>query len=103
MGLLRTAGAFRHLVSHGQARSDGDELWFRQARKDDQPVVAMRCVEADGDYVVSCEVYPVNRFVVEPVEPGPYVFASERDAGDFADAATLVFEYLGCEIAESRN
>ena len=102
MGLLRTAGAIRHLVHHAGDESGSAELWLRQARRDDQPVVSMRCVAGAEGYVVMCQVYPVDRIVVEPLEHGPYVFATAREAEEFADEATQVLEYLGCEIAERR-
>ena len=101
MGLLRTAGAIRHLVHHAPSESGG-ELWLRQARRGDQPVVSLRCLAAAEGYLVTCEVYPVDRITVEPLEPGPYVFATAREAEEFADEATLVLEYLGCQIAERR-
>jgi hypothetical protein len=104
MGLLRTAGAFRHHLSHHSAGELRDtELWLRQARRNDQPVASMRCSRGGEGYVVKCEVYPVDRITVEPLEPGPYLFATEREAEEFAEEATLVFEFLGCEIADSRT
>jgi hypothetical protein len=102
MGLLRTAGAFRHLVQHGPEEPGTNELWLRQARRDEQPVVSMRCLDDHGSYVVTCEVYPVDRITVEPLQPGPYVFPTARAAEEFGDEATLVLEYLGCDIVESR-
>ena len=104
MGLLRTAGALRQHIGHQPAAaSRGGELWLRQARRDEQPVASMRCSRKDEGFVVACEVYPVDRITVQPLEPGPYVFATAREAEEFADEATLVFEYLGCDIAESRG
>jgi hypothetical protein len=100
MGLLRTAGALRHRTEQ-PADTGGDDLWLRQARRDNQPVVSLRCLKAGDRYEVSCEVYPVDRITVEPLKPGPYVFATMREAEEFTDEATLVLEYLGCEIVES--
>jgi hypothetical protein len=101
MGLLRTRGALRHLVhSQGEAPG-GPELWLRQARRDNQPVVSLRCMSAGDRFEVTCEVYPVDRITVEPLRPGPYLFATMREAEEFTDEATLVLEYLGCEIVES--
>ena len=102
MGLLRTAGALRHLVHNATDESAGPELWLRQARRDDQPIVSLRCVREGLRYEVTCEVYPVDRITLEPLRPGPYVFDTVRDAEAFGDEATLVLEYLGCEIVESR-
>lgn len=102
MGLLRTAGAIRHLVHSPAGEPGAVELWLRQARRDEQPVVSMRCLEDHGRYVITSEVYPVDRITIEPLEPGPYVFSTAREAEEFADEATLVLEYLGCEIVESR-
>jgi hypothetical protein len=102
MGLLRTAGALRHRAAHVAGESGRAELWFRQARRDDQPVVSLRCVSDAGRYEVTCEVYPVDRITLEPLKPGPYVFATVREAEEFTDEATLVLEYLGCDIVESR-
>ena len=100
MGLLRTTAALRHLRHHdeGGAGAEAAELWVRQARKDSRPVATMQCVEAGGEFVLTCEVYPTDRLTVEPIMRGPYVFATEREAEEFADEAALVLEYLGCEI-----
>ena len=99
MGLLRTTAALRHLRHHHESGAGAEtELWVRQARKDSRPVATLQCVRADGEFVLTCEVYPTDRLTVEPIMRGPYVFATQREAEEFADEAALVLEYLGCEI-----
>lgn len=71
----------------------------RTARKDGRQVVTLRRADTDGQVVVECEIYPVNRLRVEPIRPGPYVFVTEDEANTFIDETARALEYLGCAIA----
>lgn len=80
----------------------GRVVVHRFAKRGNQQVVTMRCVEgAAGAFAVECEVYPVGSMRVEPVSKGPYAFPSEADARRFVDEATLALQYLGCDVFES--
>jgi hypothetical protein len=70
------------------------------ARKDGRQVVTMRLVEgAGGEAVVECDVYPVDRMSVKPIKPGPYAFASRREADRFIEETSRALEYLGCDLS----
>ena len=77
----------------------GDEVDRRSARKDGREIVALRCVDTAGAFVVECDVYPVNGLRVEPLRPGPYRFATRDQADAFIDEAMRALTYLGCEIS----
>jgi hypothetical protein len=77
----------------------GVEVDRRSARKDGREVVALRCVDTGlGGFVVECDVYPVDAVRVEPLRPGPYKFATRREANAFMDEAATALTYLGCEL-----
>jgi hypothetical protein len=72
----------------------------RSAKKDGRQVVTMRLVEgAAGEAVVECDVYPVDSMRVKPIKPGPYVFASRREADRFIEETSRALEYLGCDLS----
>ncbi len=75
------------------------QIAVRSARKDGRQVVTLRCVEAGGECLVECEVYPVSGLRVEPLRPGPYRFAGEDQASAFIDEAVQSLVYLGCEVS----
>jgi hypothetical protein len=75
------------------------EVAARVARKDGKQVVALRCLEQDGEAIVECEVYPVSGLQIEPLRPGPYRFGTRDDAGAFMDEAMQALTYLGCETS----
>ena len=62
-------------------------------------VVALRCVNTDGTFVIECDVYPVDAVRVEPLRPGPYRFAKREQADEFMAEVTTSLEYLGCEVS----
>ena len=70
----------------------------RSARKDGRQVVNLRRVEAEGEFVIECEVWPAGALRVEPLRPGPYRFATVRDADAFMDEAARALTFLGCEV-----
>ena len=92
LGGLRTFGV-------GSDALAASELLRRVAKRGAQHVVTLRCVAAAGGFDVVCDVNPVGSLRVEPVRKGPYTFASEADARLFVDEATLVLEYLGCDVS----
>jgi hypothetical protein len=70
------------------------------ARKDGRQVVTMRLIEgAGGETVVECDVYPVDKMRVKPIKPGPYAFASRREADRFVEETSRALEYLGCDTS----
>jgi hypothetical protein len=70
------------------------------AKKDGRQVVTMRLVEAQGgEAVVECDVYPVDSMRVKPIKPGPYSFASRREADRFIEETSRALEYLGCDLS----
>jgi hypothetical protein len=75
------------------------ELSIRSARKDGRQVVTLRCVEANGEFIVDAEVYPVSGLRVDPLRPGPYHFPSLLQANAFVDEAMRALTFLGCETA----
>jgi hypothetical protein len=73
------------------------EVTARVARKDGKQVVALRCLEQNGEAIVECEVYRVSGLQIEPLRPGPYRFRTRDEAGAFMDEAMQALTYLGCE------
>ena len=72
----------------------------RSAKKDGRQVVTLRLVEGPGgEAVVECDVYPVDSMRVKPIRPGPYAFASRREADRFIEETSRALEYLGCDVA----
>ena len=76
----------------------GDEFDRRSARKEGREIVALRCVEVGGGFVIECDVYPVDGLRVEPLRPGPYRFGTRDEADAFLDEAMRALAYLGCEV-----
>jgi hypothetical protein len=77
----------------------GDEVERRSASKDGREVVALRCVESHGAFVIECDVYPVDGLRVEPLRPGPYRFTTRAEADAFMDEAGRALTYLGCVVS----
>jgi hypothetical protein len=67
-------------------------------RKDGKPVVRLRCSDYGSEWVVECDVYPVNELSVQPRTAGPYVFGSAKEAKSFVETSLLALEILGCEV-----
>jgi hypothetical protein len=67
-------------------------------RKDGKPVVRLRCSDYGSEWVVECDVYPVDELSVQPRTAGPYVFGSAQEAKNFVDTSLMALEILGCEI-----
>ena len=68
-------------------------------RRDGKPVVRLRCADYGNEWVVECDVYPVNELSVKPRTAGPYVFTSAQDAKEFVDTSLLALELLGCDVS----
>jgi hypothetical protein len=66
-------------------------------RKDGKPVVRLRCADYGTEWIVECDVYPVDELAVEPKTAGPYVFGTAQDAKAFVETSLLALEILGCE------
>jgi hypothetical protein len=66
--------------------------------RDGRPVVRMRCTDYGHEYVVECDVYPVNELSVQPKIAGPYVFPSRDEARVFVDTSLLALQALGCQV-----
>ena len=70
------------------------------AKKDGRQVVTLRLVEGGaGEAVVECDVYPVDSMRVKPIKPGPFAFASRREADRFIQETARALEYLGCDLS----
>jgi len=52
-------------------------------RKDGKPVVRLSCADYGHEWIVDCDVYPVDELSVKPRSAGPYVFATAREAKAF--------------------
>jgi len=67
--------------------------------KDGRPVVRMRCSDYGTEWVVECDVYPVDKLSVQPRSAGPYVFRTAEEARAFVQTSLLALEVLGCDVA----
>lgn len=67
--------------------------------RDGRPVVRMRCSDFGTEWVVECDVYPVNELSVQPKSAGPYVFETREEARVFVETSLLALRVLGCEVA----
>jgi hypothetical protein len=68
-------------------------------QKDGRRIVRMRCADYGHEWVVDCDVYPVDELSVEPRTAGPYVFGTAQEAKDFVDTSLLALQILGCDVA----
>jgi hypothetical protein len=68
-------------------------------RKDGRPVVRLRLADYGDEWVVDCDVYPVDELSVEPRSTGPYSFRTAQDARAFVETSVMALEMLGCEAA----
>ncbi len=68
-------------------------------RKDGRPVVGLRCADYGDEWVVDCDVYPVDQLSVEPRSTGPYTFGSAQEAKTFVETSLLALQMLGCNAA----
>jgi hypothetical protein len=68
-------------------------------KKDGRPVVRMRCADYGTEWIVECDVYPVDELSVEPRVAGPYVFDSARAAKSFVETSQMALQLLGCDVA----
>ena len=69
-----------------------------EVRKDGRPVVRMRCSDYGSQWVVECDVYPVDELTIEPKQAGPYVFAVAAEARRFMDESLLALQIFGCDV-----
>jgi hypothetical protein len=77
----------------------GGELFVRHARKDGRSIAVLRAIDHGDSCMVEAEVYPGGIPTSDPVRPGPYRFASNRDATAFVTEAVETLMSLGCDIA----
>jgi hypothetical protein len=68
-------------------------------RKDGKPVVRLRCADYGDEWVVECDVYPVDQLSVEPQTAGPYSFRSFDEAKKFVETSLLALQILGCDVS----
>ncbi len=73
------------------------ELDVRTVRKDGKQVVTLRAVQRPLECSVECEVYPVSGLRVDPLNPGPYTFATPGEATAFLAEAVAALTILGCQ------
>jgi 5-carboxymethyl-2-hydroxymuconate isomerase len=76
-----------------------DDGFSRTAKKEGRQVATLRRLALGSQFIVESDVYPVGTMRVEPMRPGPYVFATREEANAFIEQTTLALEYLGCDIA----
>ena len=67
-------------------------------KKDGKPVVRLRCADYGTEWVVECDVYPVDELSVQPKTTGPYTFGTAQEAKSFVETSLLALEILGCEV-----
>jgi hypothetical protein len=67
--------------------------------RDGRPVVRMRCADYGNEWIVECDVYPVDELSVQPKSAGPYVFKTAEEARVFIDTSLLALKVLGCDVA----
>jgi hypothetical protein len=70
-----------------------------QAQKEGKRIVILRRYEGARGAVVECDVFPFDKMKIEPLRPGPYLFATPEIAQRFVDEVLLSLEYLGCTIS----
>jgi hypothetical protein len=75
------------------------ELFVREAYKDGNRVLRLRCVSRGSGYVVECAVRPVGSGQGDPPQLRAYAFADSHSATLFADEAARALEYLGCQVS----
>lgn len=75
------------------------EILLRRVGRENRQILTLRCVERGGQWLVGCDVYPIDTMRVEPLRLGPHAFASRQEAERFVDEALGAFEYLGCDVA----
>jgi hypothetical protein len=68
-------------------------------RKDGKPVVRLRCADYGDEWVVECDVYPVNELSVQPKIAGPYSFGTKQEAKTFVETSLLALQILGCDVS----
>lgn len=68
-------------------------------KKDGRPVVRLRCADYVTEWVVECDVYPVDELSVEPRTAGPYVFGTAQEARSFVETSLLALQILGCDVS----
>ncbi len=68
-------------------------------RKDGKPVVRLRCADYRTEWVVECDVYPVDELSVQPRTAGPYVFGTAQEARSFVETSLLALQMLGCDVS----
>jgi hypothetical protein len=71
-------------------------------RKDGRPVVRLRCADYGDEWIVECDVYPVDELSVEPRTVGPHVFTTAQDAKAFVETSLMALQILGCDAASAR-
>jgi hypothetical protein len=80
------------------AKSAGDELFVRHARKDGRSVAMLRAIDHGDSCIVEAEVFPTGSSGGETVRPGPYTFASAAQATQFVTEAVEALMVLGCDV-----
>ncbi len=68
-------------------------------RKDGRPVVRLSCTDYGDEWIVGCDVYPVDELSVEPRSTGPYSFGSADEAKTFVETSLLALQMLGCKVS----
>jgi hypothetical protein len=84
-------------VSANETEATGvRELFVRHARRDGRSVAVIRALDHGDSCIVEAEVFQTG--TAEPSRPGPYTFATAREATAFVTEAVEALMYLGCDI-----
>jgi hypothetical protein len=68
-------------------------------RKDGKPVVRLSCADYGDEWIVDCDVYPVDELSVKPRSAGLYVFRTAQEAKAFVENSLQALQVLGCEVS----
>lgn len=87
------------LLHAGRQSDEEAPVRLCQAHKDGRELITLGLIAQSDGIHIECEVYPVSSLRVEPLRPGPYVFANEAEAAGFLDEAMQALAVLGCDVA----
>ena len=71
------------------------------ARKDGRELVVLEQLDGVDSVVVECRVYPVGSASLEPLQPGPYAFATPAEASAFVQETLRALMYLACDVDDA--
>ena len=99
----RLRGASPEAVPTAARGPHAAALFALEANRGGARVVTFRVLADGSEYIVTCDVAPVDGRPNESHLVRPYAFASPSEANAFVEEATTALEYLGCEITEPKR